>query len=244
MMKRTNRKTHNPANHTFPATQVEEGLIVPAKHRRRTNTREALLVAARTLLAGRTTDGFTVDDIVQTAGVAKGSFYNHFSDKEELTNEVSRLIRNKEEAEIEAANRDVIDPAAKIARGMAVYARFALTSPEEARIMTLAHVDALSVKSSLNAGLVRDLVEGLRTGKFVIPSIETGALLVIGQTAVLLSRLKSGIQPGDVGALAQQCIGLTLLGLGLEYKMAHLISAQAIEDILRDAGTSVAVNLA
>ncbi len=238
-MKKTTGKTNNSATRTSPTAQVGEGLPTPAKHRRRTNTREALLVAARTLLAGRATEGFTVDDIVQSAGVAKGSFYNHFSDKEELTDEVSRLIRNKEEAEIEAANRDVINPAAKIARGMAVYARFALTSPEEARIMTLAHVDALSVKSSMNAGLVRDLAEGLRTGKFLIPSIETGALLVIGQTAVLLSRLKSGTKAEDAGALTQQCIALTLLGLGLEYKMAHLVSAQAVEDILHGAGTFV-----
>ena len=241
-MKRSFQKADDSITPTRRTRQVEEVLPTSPKRRRRTNTREALLIAARTLLAGRITEGFTIDDVVQSAGVAKGSFYNHFSDKEELTQEVSRLIRNKEEAEIEAANRHVTEPAAKIARGMAVYARFALTSPEEARIMTLAHVDALSVKSSMNAGLVRDLAEGLRSGKFVIPSIETGALLVIGQTAVLLARLKSGIQRGDAGVLAQQCIALTLLGLGLEYKMAHLISAQATEDILREASTSLDAN--
>jgi len=239
MMKRISNRIDVAGIRTRRTTPAGEGPSASAKLHRRTNTREALLVAACTLLADRTTEGFTIDDIVQSAGVAKGSFYNHFSDKQALTDEVSRLIRNKEEAEIKAANRDVIEPAAKIARGMAVYARFALASPEEARIMTLAHVDALSVKSSMNAGVVRDLAEGLRTGKFVIPSIEAAALLVIGQTAVLLSRLKSGTEPEGAGALTQQCIALTLLALGLEYKMAHLVSAQAVEDILRGAGTSV-----
>ncbi len=84
-MKKISQKIDDSGTRTRPITQVEEELSKPAKHRRRTNTREALLVAARTLLAGRTTEGFTVDDIVQSAGVAKGSFYNHFSDKEELT---------------------------------------------------------------------------------------------------------------------------------------------------------------
>lgn len=243
-MKNSPRRSTTPITTNDRATRVEQEPSTPPKLLRRTKTREALLVAARTLLAGRGTESFTVDDVVQLASVAKGSFYNHFPDKEHLIEEVSRLTRHKETAEIEAANRDIAEPAAKIARGMAVYARFALTSPDEARIMTLAHVDALSVKSSMNAGLVRDLADGLRAGKITIPSIEAGALLVIGQTAVLLSRLKNGIKTDDAGALAQQCIALTLIGLGLEYKMAHLTSAQAVEDIFRGAGSSAAINSA
>ena len=209
--------------------------VATGKVRRRTKTREALLLAARTLMAARQKDGFTIDDVVQLAGVAKGSFYNHFSDKEALADEVYRATRANEESEIEAVNRAVDDPMARAARAMALYARLALTSPEEAGIITMGQVSALSIHSSANAGLVRDLREGLQAGKIVVPSIEAGAMLVIGQTAVLMSRLTAPKGHSSACDLAQQCIALTLLGLGLEHRAAHQLSAQAVEGIVRGA---------
>ena len=228
--------TKKPGEPVAPADVAgRPGAAAPAVAgpRRRTRTREALLLAARALMAAQARDGFTIDDVVQSAGVAKGSFYNHFPNKEALADEVYRTIRSREEGEIEAVNRAVVEPATRIARGMAVYARFALTSPDEARILTHGQMDALSIKSSMNAGLVRDLTEGLRAGTMTIPSVDVGAMLVIGQTAALLSRLNAGTGRDAAGALAQHCIAMTLLGLGLEHKAAHLVSAQAVEDILR-----------
>ncbi len=210
-----------------------DAAVATGKVRRRTKTREALLLAARTLMVARQKDGFTIDDVVQLAGVAKGSFYNHFPDKEALADEVYRETRAKEESEIEAVNRAVDDPMARVARAMALYARLALTSPEEAGIITMGQVSALSIRSSANAGLVRDLREGLQAGKIVVPSIEAGAMLVIGQTAVLMSRLKAPREHGSACDLAQQCIALTLVGLGLEHRAAHQLSAQAVEGIVR-----------
>ena len=203
------------------------------KRRRRTKTRAALMLAARTLMAAPPKEAFTIDDVVQLADVAKGSFYNHFADKQALANAVYEAIRAKEENEIAAFNQGMAVPATRIARAMAVYARFALTSPEEAQIMKTAQVDTLSVRSPANAGLVRDLTEGLQSGAIAIPSIEAGASLVIGQTAVLLSRLEAGIGLAAASALAQQSIALTLLGLGLEHRTAHQLSAQAVEAVLR-----------
>jgi len=209
--------------------------LVAGKPRRRTKTREALLSAGRRLMAARARNGFTVDDIVQSAGVGKGSFYNHFPDKDALAAEIYRTIRAKEESEIEAVNAAVQEPAARIARAMAIYARFALTLPDEARIITRGQVDALSIEAAANAGLVRDIAEGLRTGKLATPSIEAAALLVIGQTTVLMSRLQT-VGREAAASLAQQCIALTLLGLGLEHRAAHLASAQAVEEIVRSSG--------
>lgn len=210
----------------------EAGSLGTAQVRRRTKTRGTILLAARALLAVQTKGCFTIDDVVQKAGVAKGSFYNHFPDKETLTEEVCREVRVREEREIAAVNQGIEEPAARIARAMALYARLALTSPDEARIITLGQVSALSIRSSANSGLVHDLREGLQSGKIVVPSIEAGAMLVMGQTAILMSRLiarKSGDSACD---LSQQCIALTLIGVGLEHRTAHQLSAQAVEAIV------------
>ncbi len=99
---------------------VGEAELAAGRPRRRTKTREALFLSGRKLMASRAKDGFTVDDVVQSAGFAKGSFYNHFPDKEALADEIYRTVRAKEESEIEAVNRSVQEPAARVARAMAV----------------------------------------------------------------------------------------------------------------------------
>ena len=50
--------------------------------RRRERTRAALMRAGQVLFATRSVDAVSIDDIVAAAEVAKGSFYNHFPDKE------------------------------------------------------------------------------------------------------------------------------------------------------------------
>lgn len=52
------------------------------------DTREAILGAALALFAERTFHGCAVPDIAQRAGVATGSIYRHFADKEALVNSV------------------------------------------------------------------------------------------------------------------------------------------------------------
>jgi AcrR family transcriptional regulator len=205
---------------------------VPRQQRRRTRTRDALLDAAKTLLAARAHEGFTIDEVVDLAGVAKGSFYNHFADKEELIGAVCRQIRAKEESAVQAANAGVTSPGARIARAIAVYARLAMTAPDEAQIVRMTQAETLSVDSDLNAGLVRDLREGLKLGKVTIPSIEAGSLLVLGQAAILMARLRRMQQNEAAAMLAQQCIALVLIGLGLEYREANQIATQAVDDIL------------
>jgi AcrR family transcriptional regulator len=56
--------------------------------RRRQETRRLLLEAACTLFVERGVEQVSIDAITSTAGVAKGSFYNHFESREDLFNEL------------------------------------------------------------------------------------------------------------------------------------------------------------
>ena len=56
-------------------------------------TRAALVAAGRKLFCEHPIDAVAIDDIVREAGVAKGSFYNHFTDREALARAVTALIR-------------------------------------------------------------------------------------------------------------------------------------------------------
>ncbi len=199
---------------------------------RQTRTRQDLLAAARRMMAHQSRVGFTVDELVQVAGVAKGSFYNHFPDKEAIADAVHRTVREMEEAEVRAINRQVTDPVARIARGMAVYGRMALEQPDDAAILTTNRIDGDFLQSAVNAGLVDDLRAALREGRIAVPSIEAAAMLVVGQVAVLIARLSGNGARLEAQQTAQQCIAMTLVGVGLSHRDAQLIATQAVDEIL------------
>ena len=103
---------------------------------RRERTRKALIEAGRALFAKRPSDAVSIDEIVDAAGVAKGSFYNHFPDKEALVREIARLARVELEAAIGRVNLGVEDPAARVVRAFCAAVRFAVDDPADARTLT------------------------------------------------------------------------------------------------------------
>ena len=154
--------------------------------------------AARRLIVGAPRVAFTIDELTTEAEVAKGSFYNHFHDRDDIVEAVHRAVREREEEQVRTTNMGVIDPVARIARGIAVYAGMAVSSPEDASILTLAPFDDAFLRSDVNAGLRDDLEAALRDGRIVVPSIEAAALLVVANRRDSLPyRSGAGGPPSD-----------------------------------------------
>ena len=83
----------------------------PVPQARVLRTRNALLAAGRRLFAERAIDAVAIDDIVAAAGVAKGTFYNHFDDKDALLTAIVTEIRSTVEERIATINAGIEDPA-------------------------------------------------------------------------------------------------------------------------------------
>ena len=96
------------------------------RDRRKLATRQVLLDATQALLASRSMDALSVDEIVMRADVAKGTFYNHFSDKDALARELASHVRTRLENEITRTNEGIDDPAHRIARAFCCVLRFCL----------------------------------------------------------------------------------------------------------------------
>ncbi|UFU04104.1 TetR/AcrR family transcriptional regulator [Ruania suaedae] len=58
------------------------------RERKRAQTRSELARAAFTLARERGVDGFTIDEVAETTGVSRRTFFNHFSGKEEAISHV------------------------------------------------------------------------------------------------------------------------------------------------------------
>lgn len=196
-------------------------------------TRAALIAAGRRLFGERPMDAVSVDDIVQAAEVGKGSFYNHFADREALARAITGEIRATVERAVDAANAEVRDPARRIARAVSLYFRFALDDPERARFLARIQSSYINLASPLNQGLVDDVAAGLAEGRIAVATLEAGVIYVLGVAQATLTRLVKEPSPALAVALAQQMSALLLRGFGLAAGEAELIAAQASDEIVR-----------
>jgi AcrR family transcriptional regulator len=204
-------------------------------------TRAALIAAGRRLFCERAVDAVTVDDIVQAAEVAKGSFYNHFVDREALVRAVSAEIRASVERSVDCANAGVEDPARRVARACCTFVRFALDDPERAGVLVRMHSGHTSIRTPLNSGLVDDISKGLNTGRFRVATLEAGVLYVLGVTQIALVRVVQEPSATLAVSLAQQLCAMLLSGLRVPDAEADMIAAQSSEEIVRAGGCSEAL---
>ena len=199
--------------------------------RRRARTRAALLQAGQSLFAAQSVDAVSIDDIVLTADVAKGSFYNHFADKEALAREIAVAVRAEAEADVDAANAGVGDPALRMARGQAVFVRYAARNPERARAMMRLHAGATLPNAPMNRGLRADIEAGLTSGAFHGVTLETGLLMAMGMGMIAVTRVLEADGTAAPHALSRDLNFGLLRGLGVAEDTARAISAAAVSDI-------------
>jgi AcrR family transcriptional regulator len=204
-----------------------------ARNPRAERTRAALIAAGRRLFSQRPIDAVTIDDIVQAAEVGKGSFYNHFEDREALLRAIAAEIRASVERTVARVNAEVSDPAHRMARAICTYLRYALDDPERAGVLAQVYSGQTSLAAPLNRGLVDDIAAGLAVARFTVPTVESGVLYVLGVTQIALVRLRQEPTASQAVSLAQQMCGLVLRGLGVNGAEADLIAAQAGDEIVR-----------
>lgn len=203
---------------------------------RRRRTRQALLKAGEVLLASRPVDAIAVDEIVRQAGVAKGSFFNHFSDKSELAEAVAAEVRLRMEQRVGAVNAGRTDPEARLVRGVCAFVAYARARPDEARAMLRSQDRPAPPNHPLNAGLRADLEAGLRAGCFQAPGLEPAILLVSGTCQILMSSVLDGSRdPGRDATLVAGTLILMLTGLGLAPDRAGDCARQAVAELIGDA---------
>ena len=122
------------------------------RERRKLATRDALLDAARSLLVSRSMDALGVDEIVERADVAHGTFYNYFADKDALERELASQSRARIEGEIARVNEGVIDPAERIARAFLSVLHLGISAPQQATAIMRLFPRATDPAAPINAG--------------------------------------------------------------------------------------------
>lgn len=206
-------------------------MATQAPSSRSQRTRSALIAAGLDLLAARPVDAIAIDEVVACAGVAKGSFFNHFADKHAFAEAVAGEVRAEVEEEVTRANAGVADPVARIAGGMAVAARFALAAPRRASVLLRSQGVAARADHPLNRGLREDLAAALAAG-LLRPEAAAGGLaywLALCQMVMVLM-VETRPTRAEAAARLGEMLAMGLAGLGIADARAAATIAQVLAD--------------
>jgi AcrR family transcriptional regulator len=197
---------------------------------RAARTRAALIEAGFQLLVERSIDAIPIDDVIAKAGVAKGSFFNHFTDKQSFAGAIATEVRLELEALVTQANAGIANPVQRIAGGMRVGAEFAIIHPKRTTVLLRSHASSTMRAHPLNQGLVRDFEAAQTHGLLRGEAAESGVLFWMGLCQVLMASLVER-RPNRVAAERRisEMIVLGLTGLGVPDVRATEIANMHLE---------------
>ena len=189
-----------------------------AGSQRRARMRLALVEAAMRLFARKGIDATTIDEIVDLAGVAKGTFYNYFTDRSDIARAVAASVRIEMNQAVEEINQGYVDPAERVARGVRLFLALVAFNPVRASMLGRMYDGGVDITSFGNEHLVGDIRDGIEQGAINVPSAELALHLVVslatvGMRHLLIKGAGEEIKRGE--GYARDLVTVLLQGLGV-----------------------------
>jgi AcrR family transcriptional regulator len=158
-------------------------------HARSERMKVRILAAALEVFAEKGPEAPVVDDFVRAAGIARGTFYNHFQSVEQLLEATSVWTTGAAVHAIDQALRNVHGPAVRFGTGVRLFLASAEANPVWCRFVARAwKLGQLEVPR-------RDVRNALRHGEFHVPGVEAGMDVVLGGLREALYRMATGDTP-------------------------------------------------
>ena len=186
---------------------------------RRARTRQRIIEAALGVIAERGPDAPVIEDFIQAADIARGTFYNHFKTTEELLTATSSWLEDSLIDSIESAIGGFDDPVRRAATGMRLWLHLSRQDPVFCAFVVRSRFRGAAVERTL----ALDLGAGLRSGRLAAPSIELARDLVVGTIREAQARMMDARVPAT---FPDDVVRLILRALRAdERKIAALLAA-------------------
>lgn len=196
-----------------------------SKSDRAVRTREALLSAGFDLMLDRSVDAIPIDDLVVAAGVGKGSFFNHFGDKDGFKAALAIQVRGEIEAKITTANSGVTEPLERLAGGMREVTDYALKNRKRTISMLRMTVGATGKDYPLNDGVRTDIALCTEAGLIRVRSEQSAILYWLGLCVALMTHVvEVDLARGKTAEMLRDFIYAGLIGLGADEEVAREIA--------------------
>lgn len=206
------------------------------KSDRAARTRDALLSAGFDLMLDRSVDAIPIDDLVAAAGVGKGSFFNHFGDKEGFKAALAIEVRGEIETKITTANLGVTEPLERLAGGMREVTDYALKNRKRTISMLRMMVGSTGKEYPLNEGVRADIAM-CADAKLIRANSEQAAILYwLGLCVALITHVvEVDLSREKAAKILNEFVYSGLVGLGADATASSKI-AQQCSDALNAIG--------
>ena len=200
----------------------------PADHRTRVGKERSartvtrILEAALRVFADMGPDAPKIDDFVQAAGVARGTFYNHFESVEELLDATSAWTTRNLIGSIEESLQGIEGPVLRFGLGIRLVFAWAQTNAVWCRFVARVwKVGGIELPTA-------DIEEGVRIGVFRAPSIDAARAVLFGAVREALLRIGTERTPETYGA---QVTEMLLQALGVDARRIAAVMKRDLPEL-------------
>ena len=190
--------------------------------------RNRLIEAAARVMADQGSDNATIDTFIRAAGVARGTFYNHFKTREELLDALWTSIGHDPFLEIQNACKDYADPVERFAAVTRLVLLRATEDPTWGWLILALSADEATLNDDLRGYPRPDLRAGAAARRFRYENETSATDLVVG---TMRAGLRALLHVGREANYAQALCKMILQALGINRIEANRISALPLPNV-------------
>ncbi|MFA1624339.1 TetR/AcrR family transcriptional regulator [Rhizobium mongolense] len=169
---------------------------------RRAKTRAQIVEAGAMLLAEGPPKAFTVDAVAEAAGVAKGTFYYHFQNIEELVAAVSAQLGQSFDDVLTPARTKLRDPIARLSFAFTQSLEKAISDTGWARLVVQTSKTPNEFGRSVRDNLKAEIAEAIAQGRVTVQDPELAADIFVGIWLQVTRGILERVAPPDLSNLA------------------------------------------
>lgn len=198
--------------------QTDHRVRVGAERRERMRSR--LMESALVVFGSTNVDAGTIDDVIRQARVSRGTFYNYFTNADDLIRAVADQAGTELMMAVAPIVEDHDDPAERMSAGVRSWISLIEQFPMLANFFRRAGLYVLQ-NDQVRTDMPRDLIAGMEAGRFTVEELELGFVLVAGTVLAAINTMAIGNAPKTYASKLAERV---LLSLGVEGADAKAIS--------------------
>lgn len=210
---------------------ITEPALAPADRvgypRKRRQTRRRLLQAGTAVLAERGPGHITAAQVAKTAGVAIGTFYNHFPTVDDVIEAIANELGRGVEISSETLTEIEHDPALRVALGVLQLLDMAEQTPDAAAAFASLVAALPDFRSRVRGVVNQAITDGVSANRF---SVEPGPAATNAVLGTSLQSMRSMLLSETSRQDAPEVVRLVLRLLGTAPTEIDEIIEQAISD--------------
>ena len=190
-------------------------------------TRAALIEAAQQILATHDRADASIQEITELAGVAQGSFYNHFESKDELFDTAIVVTMEAHADLLESLTVGLSDPLEVYVVGIRLTGRLAAQLPVMRALIVRTGLRLVTADFGLTPRALRDLSAAREAGRVRVDDLVRMQAIVGGMVLGLFAYIEAHPE-ADAAVATDDLATSVLLLLGLDHAEAEALAARPL----------------